>query len=1130
MKISTTNSAVTSSPDWLSRRGGDAWFLSDSDLSGEFSTFMTGRGRLDLLRIVALAREIGKNLANFSAPPILFKAPPVAPEPSLSKEMARVLGAENLKDYFSSAINPNDPPPPSPLETLPGGLDSIEAALKAVNEALAACERAAATDPRRRASVRAELLNLKKCLLRARQLSPIFKEQCQLWFEESKTLFEEAKNLAGASEIALTPLEELRDPDKVNFASGQSLTALSTKLRQSLSNHSQLVKRRLKWLAELKDFNEELESLSAAASRSEGLLERWDEALDKLNVRFAEFDSLNKELTESLDLSLKETENNLKALEALELALSGPQNNHKRERAELLTERLESLYRSTLGRRRDLARCWFYLPSLVGRPQFLNSVFLYSAVNLGRAQALIEETQGSLNRLSGRVSSTCQVRAAAKAAMEAKDGSRRFNLSLASAKRRLKNLTALIGNRRRIESINSELNLLKNDGERLTRDLESRREENSNLRASLESLSQKYSQALKILARRPLVPALSADFSQEQTKTLEQTQNLDQYQVKTQEKNLSLTEKDDQAILDEPNLPKSSFEVLEIAPLNELASLTLETNQDNDSELDLPLPDWASTNGHAPNDIEKEPLFPEEPLNNLKFESRENYDPSENFEPRPIDPSKAHPAALASETHLSQAQQEQAQTVESSLVTPLNLASPAALLGSNERLTLQIKAVSLERDRLVEELVDAREALVEAAHQKLAALKQAQRVKEDLKKTEVDRDSLLSQIDNIRQEQVEFKARGLDLAKLLKESRNELIEFKKRFDELAEREQVSREEAQLYQHRKEELEALVLKLKDDIKLLNEEKSKEQERLSQLAARIEGLNSSEAALKAELIDRKEELISVDKARAQLSEVVSAVRTQLDRMIMVHNALKASWRARGRSLVESQAEGERLKHGLDRHKRALVTLATKRQALLAQLGENRLRAKSLESLRDSLKEEIDKLKEDANQRLDNFNQELSLAKEEAQSHKEKAQGLNEELDKLKKEMDEDLRPLINVMALCLWRGQAQLTAAESSIEKRLNDERQQALAKQAGIRVAAAAKEIDYLELLESRDRVLGEAMAERDALKEEFDQLSKNNDEGQERLNKSALTVEKLSRALNASQLRSERLHQGVRAL
>ncbi|MDR2350891.1 MAG: hypothetical protein LBF41_09775, partial [Deltaproteobacteria bacterium] len=400
------------------------------------------RRALDPRALLALARETGK-LLNFFRPLDGYVPEEPVPEPPLSPEVARVLGAPTLTDYFVLTLKSLDLPPErtgkSPV--LPRGPDSVDSALAAAREMIGAYLEAENREPGKYRRVRTELVGIETALLKAKKLLPAFREMAAGFSGEAHAKHLEARKLAEAVESVLSRAPEWEDTESDPEA--LALTAYTSTLRESLSEALSVRALTEGWSNETNSHSKEIERLEAALSGGKGR-GSLDRRLGLLSERQKSLEKRGAELS----LRGAETERGLKgalsALVAAEKRFSGEKSAAFREELEDLLSTVVGLLAVTVRSRENLAVFWRLSPSLVGKPLFLEKIFLASAVNLGIAQGTLEETKHKLSSRAGKLTSTGRVRAAAKDFLKDRRGIKADGERLAKTERSLASVAAAL--------------------------------------------------------------------------------------------------------------------------------------------------------------------------------------------------------------------------------------------------------------------------------------------------------------------------------------------------------------------------------------------------------------------------------------------------------------------------------------------------------------------------------------------------------------------------------------------------------------------------------------------------------------------------------------------------------------
>jgi chromosome segregation ATPase len=943
---------------------------------------------LDAGELLNLAREMGKGLAAFRAP-AGFAPEPAPLEPVPAPDMVRDLGAKSLSEFFAASFGEGEALTPlPPILNLPKGPDSLEAALAAVGRREAALEREMGREAARGSPEGRRLEAARRGLSRARQLVPLLKAKSDEWPKALREMREEAANLKQAAAILTrAPAGPGGEPDPAADAVG--LVSLSSSLKEGLVNHRRLLSRRLGWRSEARSLGSELESLSAAAfgaSSDRG----WRPLLVKLRTRYENLAEVREELELSFSESARSLGRDLERLERVEREASGGYEAARREQGEALMGQVRLLWGAALKRRQELAKCWRELPALVGRPAFLDRMFLYSAVILGRIQSACEEASLALERFNSRRSGTCTIRAAAKEALAVMGRDQEGPRLLARARRRLDEVERQVFKLRRM------------------------------------------AEGLGAPPKKPLSPGEAIEEERDQPDLFREGEF-------------------DQA----SGGPGSSFSGREAL------------YEDEDSFDDYL-----------------------EPLDSAPF-GDDYFDGADK--PR-----------------------------------------------RGEEAERSLRAVDRERRRLDETLSEARGELQDHARRKLDILRSLKEAEAALEEATRERERLSSKLRDASIELDRMRRRDDALSETYRKDKARLKELEERHQALGKARRADRQALLAYQAERGRLIDSIKAHKGEIEARKSERDELSKAQAALKTEIDEIRAKEAGLAVELGGRDEELKEANRVRERLSQAMASYRTQLDRLIIAHNALKASWARRGEALAEGEAEREELRSGLDKQNRELVDLATKREELLRELGDMRLRLSAVNNERLGLNEELDRLRREAGQRAEAAGglerekeallAELERLKAEAAASFDAQERLKAAHDAAKREADEDLKPLVQALALALWRSEAYLKVVQDGVEAKLEKERRLGQAREAEIRVSGAVKEIDYLETISSKDKELTELKAERDSLASDLAKAGEASGSYNEELVKRSWLAHQLSMALNSTNLRNERLRRGLKDL
>jgi FtsZ-binding cell division protein ZapB len=432
----------------------------------------------------------------------------------------------------------------------------------------------------------------------------------------------------------------------------------------------------------------------------------------------------------------------------------------------------------------------------------------------------------------------------------------------------------------------------------------------------------------------------------------------------------------------------------------------------------------------------------------------------------------------------------------------------------------QLGAVAAERDRLKEELLDLKERLVEAGQIKARLMKLTEMAKRALKAAAQEKEELSRKFSESQDQLALVRRRHANLKEQYDYGRSQ---FRKLSQAASDQNDRFKETTAL----KEEMALKLSRTEENLRALSDEKAALSTKTQELALAVDQARGQEAALAAELAGHQEELSEATLARERLGQIVTGYRQRMDKAIVAHKALMDSFKRRGLSLAQSEMEREEQKVVLARQEKALVAQVTKRHKLMAELAASQARLESMESERERLSQEIEAARAEAERTREEAKGSAELSRAELASAKEAEARLTAELTGLKDEIDYNLKPLIKLLGLALWRGEADNRRALKNADEELARFKKEAAAKEAGIRVQGAGKEIEYLERVSRQDKEIAKLRAERDALEAERGELLEAKEADAE---SDAWVVNQLSVALVASDLRHEKLNRSLKNL
>jgi chromosome segregation ATPase len=764
---------------------------------------------------------------------------------------------------------------------------------------------------------------------------------------------------------------------------------------------------------------------------------RWAAAMRSLSARAASFERRHEELARGGIAAERKLKGALNILTAAERRFSGERSIAFRDGAEALGASVESLLAAVLRSRGQLASFWRASPALVGRPAFLEKIYLSAAVNLGLAQGILEETRHRLDSATRRLSATRKIRREAEEFLAARGASREARERLWQADRALNVLKASVRGLLESERLRAEGARLKAEGRRLKARLAEAedglgRAERDRLRVEEELLR---SEGERVRAEEEL-----ARSEEERVRAREERSRLELERLRFEGEIARSGE--ERARIEEE---RARFEEERVRLEGERVRLEEETRQAREELA-------RAEDGRER--AEREAESGRREARQAQEEWRRDREAGER--------------ELASEREARQERE-------------------AGLREAEARLA----AVAAERERLSAELADAQRNLSESGEVKAQLVKLVSRAREALRSQAGERRAVQEELADLKRTLDPLRRKHRRLSELFGEGRRRLkaveAELRERTAEAeAARAELaglaeagSRREAEFrlreeeYRRQEAELGRLEAEragyldrlqgLSADIARAEAERDQLSQRQRELSAHLEELKAREAALALKLAGKEEELKEASRTRMQLGELISQAQLHLDRVSRAHNALRNSWRRRGAQLAQAGLERDDLRLRLDRRSGELVEGAQRLQEAKAELGEAAARRAELERERDGLLAAIE---------------EARLA---AQSSAENEDRLARELEALKASAalggEGDLAPLVEILGIALWRSGLEIQKGRERTLAALEDQRLASGAREAGLRVEMASRELGHMEETERQVREMEEMRAE-----------------------------------------------------
>ncbi|MDR2725469.1 MAG: hypothetical protein LBC90_05290, partial [Candidatus Adiutrix sp.] len=374
-----------------------------------------------------------------------------------------------------------------------------------------------------------------------------------------------------------------------------------------------------------------------------------------------------------------------------------------------------------------------------------------------------------------------------------------------------------------------------------------------------------------------------------------------------------------------------------------------------------------------------------------------------------------------------------------------------------------------ERERLGERAAEATRALRELGLAKARLVRIFNRKTELLKAADQERLRLAEENQHLRAQRGELARRREALSQAL-------VQVRERFQGLREALQKNQgDDLRAVLAEQEDTAARLEELRREKDQIEADRREVRTLLRQKAARAAEAEAGIEALTAELNRYKEELAEVSRARQALAETASVLRRRLDLLVQAHRSLKASLAKRNRRLVRAEAERDSLDRALTRQKRNLLRLAAARQELRAELGSARLKLADLEKERAAILTRLEEAKQGAR---DADSQKKVLEDRLGGLELEK-EGLAGRLAELETGVSGSLLPFISVLGEALWRGEARFRRTREDHELTLTRMRLESEVREANLRLAGAARELEVTESVQAEKEQWAQALAQKE---------------------------------------------------
>ncbi len=465
----------------------------------------SGEDSFDFGVFLALVKETAHHLRRFRPPDGLKPGEPPQPT-TLSQDMVRDLGAASLEDFYSQALEGRRPEEPAasgwPGEFFPRGPESIRLVLTSVETEITRLTLAGADFERSwpsarpgleeaRRSLSQRLARLKETragLMAAARLWPRLKAEADKWPETVKNLWRKTKRLEEAVAPLLVAVRTVAggEADVGRVSPHRALTQTVVNLRAESAAARQTAEGRVRWAEDLDAVLVELDQLLDQVVKSPAVDKDWGRSGLKLSERLSELETGERTLAEESMRHVLTLSRTLSSLAGLEKTLSAT-DDELRGRLDLAGQAATVLWRTAMGRRREMALLYFALPHRLGRPAYLEKMFLGLALGLGRTQARLEDLRRRLALGGERLPETKKPRAEAENLMARLGPPLPRTGDLKRARRRLSVLLKAAGQSRSLSELKAQLARARQSGREADRERNRDLVENRRMRKELES-------------------------------------------------------------------------------------------------------------------------------------------------------------------------------------------------------------------------------------------------------------------------------------------------------------------------------------------------------------------------------------------------------------------------------------------------------------------------------------------------------------------------------------------------------------------------------------------------------------------------------------------------------------------
>jgi|GEM_PF-2454557 len=1084
-----------------------------------------GEKTADFAAFLSQARDVSRFFSGFTAPKD-FQPDPAPPLLPLSPEMARDLGASSLKDFFALALESEERSSimarsgelpryfPRGPESIRPTLAALDLEIRRVSRELEHLERTwSSRQPGFESRLRplennlAALSESRANLVRAARLWTRMKEEASVWPREAKYLWQRAQRLQEVVSRLLKAAREIEDQGgrSPRESGRRSLTRATVELKAEVGQAKSVLTDEAHWLDGLESLTAELDDVLAVVV--EGSQPGRDLNADsrRLSGRLSDLEREDRRLKDESLRAGESLKGALAALSETENRLAGRQGAEMLERLESAGLGIQALWQSTIDRRREMARVYFVLPGRLGRPVFLEKIFLATAQALGRTQALLEDLRHRLSLAGGRLSTTHRLRGEGRNLLERLDRLPPRTAGLRTARKRLGVLAWVVDQRLSLKEAKGALEEALVRGREADRELTRGRAENSRMNRELaasalekERLAEQLAKTRRGLGDAGLVKARLIKVFERKNELLDEVR----------QSRLALSDENERLKAERVELRRKRSQLADLynRERSDLKKLS--------ADLKASQGELARSQEFAAQrrDLETRLDATRQERETLDLRRREV---EAQLEERAQSLAAAEARAAALEAELNRHREELAEASRArlnlgektaALRRRLDLLSQAhgSLVKTLERRQSYQARSEAELEKAGERLTRQKRNLLHlvSARQELRAELGSVRLK--LSDLEKERESLLTRLEEARTQALE--------------SDQEKIELRSRLEDLGSQKAALAERLTAFENEKAELSGRLAELEEEkaglaarvdelaeanrrLPALEEEKTGLEVRIAELTEANLRLTALEEE-KADLAARVEELTEANLRLPALEEEKDGLEARIAELTEANLRLPAleEEKADLAARVDELAEASLRLPALEEERAGL-------EARIAELAEANLRLPALEEERAGLETRIGQLTEENGQyaeRLDALKAEsgrLAELEMEKTCLQTRLAGLEDEKNRagfrlteldqqnerlaaqladLETRVSDDLTPFIQILGQALWNSESQLSQARAASGELADKVRLEADVQLANLRLQAASREIEYTEQARRESDDLKEVLRTRDA--------------------------------------------------